>query len=150
MIRGLVLLFALSLGVAHAEDARTDAIVGAAADCLTTGAALTLGAGALTEGNPIGAIASCAIKPIAVSIADQQPEPARTTILHAHGAISGGAAANNLALMVAPKLGPWAAAIGVVTAAVLWKRGEREREYMAICAAQRSASPQLLCVYSEG
>jgi hypothetical protein len=148
MIRTLALIFALSLGVAHAEDARTDAIVGAAADCLTTGAALTLGAGVLTEANPIGAVASCAIKPIAVYIADQQPEPQRTTILHAHGAISSGAAANNFALLLAPKLGPYAAGIGLIVAAALWKRGEREREYMAICADQRKQFANLTCHYT--
>jgi hypothetical protein len=144
MIRALVVsLFFFASGAAIA-DAKADAIRDGAMDCVTTGAGIAFG---LTEMNPIGPVASCALKGAIVEMAAGQDEPARTQALHSVNAVWGAAAANNvLALMGAGVASP---VFGVMVAIGLWASGEGEREFMKACAIHRQlANDQTLkCIY---
>jgi hypothetical protein len=154
-MKKIIAAIALALaGLAHADEALVEAIAGSAVDCVSTGAALTFGTDALKEGNTLlGALGTCAVKPVVLYIANQRPEPERTYMLHSQAAIATGAGVNNALLWLGPKAGiaisgPAAIGIGLAVAAALWMRGSEEREFMRVCAAMRQSNPNLTCKYT--
>jgi hypothetical protein len=143
-------LLALALtGCASMDENRRDAYLAGMADCGTTAAGLSLGRG-LVEANPLGPIAACALKPVAVEYAAAKPEPARTQGLHAIEAAWNGFAINNTAALinVLAHLGlswPVPLGIGAAWAWWQWSQGADEREYAAICADWIRQKPGNVC-----
>jgi hypothetical protein len=145
MLRRLIVCLALLAAGSSFADAKDGALAADAADCVTTGAALAFG---LSEVNPLGPVASCALKGIATAIADTQPEPARTQALHAQSSLYAGAAANNL--MALAGAGSASPVFGVMLAVGLWASGQEEREFMRLCDVHRQLAHDntLRCNYT--
>lgn len=143
-LRRAFLCLALGLSFPAHADAQENAVLAGAADCISTGAALSLGFAELNPINP--AIACLVVKPFVMSIAERQPEPARTATLHGASAIWTGAAVNNgLAILGAGAAAP---VFGVMVAVGLWASGAEEREFMRLCAIHKALDPRVTtCVY---
>jgi hypothetical protein len=145
MIRRFLLAMVVACALpAHADEAIDDAHRAAIADCLTTGIGIAAG---LAELNPVGPLLSCTLKPLAIRAANAQPEPRRTSNLHVVDAMWKGAAFNNIAAVLGATSVP-AIGIGIVVGWWVWSQGADEREFMEICADQRSRNPALACVYT--
>ena len=108
----LLLAFCLTVHAGPAEQAQQSA----AADVVTTGVGLSLGA---AEANPLG-LALIPLKLIALDYAAGLPDGEKQTTQHALNALWTGTASNNLCiiamLVTGGMLAPVCVAIGVVTA----------------------------------
>jgi hypothetical protein len=129
-----------ALQCAHAGE--QDAYSGIAADAATTG--LALSAPGLAEANPMG-WATVPLRLMMVQYAKSLPREQGQPIMDATAAVGWAAAANNLlALAGASVAGPL---VAVAVGYSMWKKGEPEREFWAICAEQRKIHPNLKCNY---
>lgn len=149
------LLAALSIH-AKADEPTIHAIAGSAVDCLSTGFGLSFapaGGAAITEANPIGPIAACAVKAVVIVSAQKRDEPAKTFTLNGIEATSWGAGANNLAVTLAHALniaaGPVPVVIGALVGWYVWHRSADEREFAKLCAVQRklAGDQAMTCVF---
>lgn len=107
-----------------------NAMQAAVADGVSTGLALSLGAAELNpiiSTSPIGLIALTGAKIGLVKFADTLPEPEKRTLIKTSGALWGGAAVNNLmVLMAAPS--PVAIVAGVAAGVLWWRHSSRVYE----------------------
>lgn len=144
-----VLILALLTGCTTLRETAHTAV---AADALTTGAGLLIGAG--TEVNPLitsipMGLATVAVRVGAVEIANRQDEPTRTTALAGVNAVTWGVVANNLAV-IASKWAPWitshlAIASGIGFGWLIWEATADKRELARLCAMHRQTHPDLRC-----
>ncbi len=142
---------------------RNDAVVGAVLDCGTT--IIGIWGYELVEKNPLAdklgsvpkAIAlGCAAKAAMIYIANQQPEPIRSTGLSIQSAGWTAAGAHNIvmiplrALVLAGKItAGTASGIGWVvfagSAIAVWHETAPQREFAHICAKLRETTPDMEC-----
>jgi hypothetical protein len=141
----LLLAFCLTVHAGPAEQAQQSA----AADVVTTGVGLALGA---AEANPLG-LALIPLKLIALDYAAGLPDGEKQTAQHALSALWTGAASNNLCiiaiLVTGGMMAPVCVAIGVVTAAHSWQSGSLERDFWMVCASERQTNPKLQCNFKQ-
>lgn len=134
----------VSLAVAtNAQAGEVEAYGGIAADAAST--ALALSAPGIVEMNPLG-WATVPLRIMAVEYAKSLPEEEGKPMMQTITAAGWGAAANNL-LVLAGASSVAAPIVGIAVGYALWKQGEPEREFWAICAAQKKDNPQLKCNY---
>ncbi len=141
ILTGLVLtLFALT---ARAETA-TNAITAAAADTVSTAAALASG---FTELNPLGFAGAVISKVATIAFIDHLPEEDRASPYGFVSAFWGGAAASNLCWLTGA--GPLCFVLGIATGSYLWDNGKEDRTYWASCKSLRSDNPEAPCSRSD-
>lgn len=141
------LLIALLAGC---SSLRESAHTATAVDAATT--AVGVGSGVAVEANPlIGSPAAFAglmlARVVGVEIANQLPEPQRTEVLTGWSSIWWGAGVSNLVVLLAAS-NPVGLAAGAMFAAGWWQSTAMEREFAAICAAERKADPTIRCVFT--
>jgi hypothetical protein len=130
----------------NANAGEVEAYGGIAADAVSTGFALA--APGVTEMNPLG-WATIPIRIAMVQYAKSLPEEEGRPMMQSITAAGWGAAANNL-LVLAGASTIAAPVLGLAVTYALWKKGEPEREFWAICAAQKKVSPGLKCNIDSG
>ena len=144
------ILLALLIALAGCGTVREQAHTATALDAATTAAGVL--SGSAIEANPlIGSPAAFAglmlARTVGVEIANQMPEPQRTELLTGWSSIWWGAGISNvLVLLAAP--GPVGIVTGAMFAAGWWQSKEMEREFAAICAAERKADPTIRCAFT--
>lgn len=144
MLKQLGAAALVSLAFASSANAgEVDAYGGIAADAAST--ALALSAPGIVEMNPLG-WATVPLRILAVQYAKSLPEEEGKPMMQGINAAGWGAAANNL-LVLAGASSVAAPIIGIAVGYALWKKGEPEREFWAICAAQKKSNPQLKCTF---
>ncbi|MDB5747934.1 MAG: hypothetical protein JWP72_2782 [Massilia sp.] len=117
----------------------------AVADGISTGLALSAGAiemNPLISTSPVGLIALTGAKIGLLKFADRLPEPQKRLVIKTSSSVWGGAAVNNLmVLMAAPT--PVAIAAGVVAGVLWWRHSARvyERADREIAARQQVLPP---------
>ena len=140
----LLLAFCLTVHAGPAEQAQHSA----AADVVTTGVGLALGA---AEANPLG-LALIPLKLIALDYAGRLPDGEKQTVQSAVGSFWLGAAANNIcvifSLLSGGTFAPLCAAAGVAVALQRWNAGADEREFWALCARERVQNPKTTCEFT--
>ena len=140
----LLLAFCLTVHAGPAEQAQQSA----AADVVTTGVGLALGA---AEANPLG-LALIPLKLIALDYAGRLPDGEKQTVQSAVGSFWLGAAANNIcvifSLLSGGTFAPLCAAAGVAVALQRWNAGADEREFWALCARERVKNPKMTCEFT--
>ena len=140
----LLLAFCLTVHAGPAEQAQQSA----AADVVTTGVGLSLGA---AETNPLG-LALIPLKLIALDYAAGLPDGEKQTVQSAVGSFWLGAAANNIcvifSLLSGGTFAPLCAAAGVAVALQRWNAGADEREFWALCARERVKNPKMTCEFT--
>lgn len=144
------LLLALLLTLAGCGTVREQAHTATALDAATTAAGV-LGGSAI-EANPLisspAAFAGLLIaRTVGVEIANQMPEPQRTEVLTGWSSIWWGAGVSNLVVLLAAS-SPVGLAAGAMFAAGWWQSTAMERQFAAICAAERKADPTIRCVFT--
>ena len=139
----------LTLCLTAQADPAQRAQEAAAADVVTTGVGLALGA---AEANPLG-LALIPLKLIALDYAAGLSDGEKQTTQHALSALWTGAASNNLCiiamLVTGGMMAPVCVAIGVVTAAHSWQSGSLERDFWMVCASERQTNPKLQCNFKQ-
>ena len=140
----LLLAFCLTVHAGPAEQAQQSA----AADVVTTGVGLSLGA---AEANPLG-LALIPLKLIALDYAGRLPDGEKQTVQSAVGSFWLGAAANNICVIFSILSGgtfaPLCAAAGVAVALQRWNAGADEREFWVLCAKERVQNPKTTCEFT--
>ena len=140
----LLLAFCLTVHAGPAEQAQQSA----AADVVTTGVGLALGA---AEANPLG-LALIPLKLIVLDYAAGLPDGEKQTVQSAVGSLWLGAAANNICVIFSILSGgtfaPLCAAAGVAVALQRWTAGADEREFWALCARERVKNPKMTCEFT--
>lgn len=136
--------------LAGCSSLRESAHSATAFDAATTAAGV--GAGVAVEANPlIGSPAAFAglmlARVVGVEVANQLPEPQRTEVLTGWSSIWWGAGVSNLVVLLAAS-NPVGLAAGAMFAAGWWQSTAMEREFAAICAAERKADPTIRCVFT--
>lgn len=122
-----------------------NAVHAAVADGISTGLALSAGAvemNPLISTSPLGLVALTGAKIGLVKFADRLPEPEKRLVIKSTSAVWGGAAVNNLmVLMSAPS--PVALAAGVVAGVLWWRHSTRvyERADRELAARQQQPAP---------
>jgi hypothetical protein len=129
---------------AHAGE--TEAYTGIAADAVSTGVALS--ASGVVEMNPLG-WATIPIRLAMVQYAKSLPEEEGQPMMQSISAAGWGAAANNLLILAGASTAA-APVLGLAVTYAMWKKGAPEREFWAICAAQKKVHPQLKCNIDSG
>lgn len=143
----LLLIVALLSGCANL---RYSAQASVAADAVTSAAGI--GAGVATEANPLlgspAALAgSLVLRVAAVEVINAtQPEPARTEALAAVNSVWWGVVVSNTLVLIAAST-PVGLAAGVMVGLGMWRSTGMQREFAAMCAAQKLETPALVCVY---
>lgn len=140
-MKKIILCFAILLlsGCANLQRSGEAAI---AADAISTTAGIQ--AGIAIEGNLLAApfyghgpwpvlFLTGARIAVVEHLADQ-PEPGRTHGLALTNAVTWGAVANNIAVLAGLH---YAAAIGIVAGLAHWRTTAEQREFMALCAAEK-------------
>jgi len=157
-VKALAALLLLALtGCATLEQR---AYTAAAADSATTAAGLAMGA---VELNPLGAVAAVALKVPILLYADTLPEAERADVHQAIGAIWGGAAINNVCVLVTiasgGASGPACFVVGVAYAAYTWRStpatpqvkpfafGEEVAFWTACADYKRTSGEAVRCVF---
>ena len=140
----LLLAFCLTVHAGPAEQAQQSA----AADVVTTGVGLALGA---AEANPLG-LATIPLKWGILEYASRLPDGEKQTVQSAVGSFWLGAAANNICVIFSILSGgtfaPLCAAAGVAVALQRWTTGADEREFWALCARERVKNPKMTCEFT--
>lgn len=153
-----ILAILLAVSLAGCGTLRQTAHEAIAADALTTGAGLLIGAG--TEVNPLitsipMGLATVGARIAAVEIANRQDEPTRTNALAATNAITWGVVANNLYVLAAKfvpmlAMGHASFIVGIGAGWLVWSETADDRlkaEFMAMCNHERKTNPKLVCAY---
>lgn len=124
-------------------DGADHAITAAVADGVTTGVALSLGAGVemnpLIMTSPLGLVAMTGLKIGLVKYADTLPEEDKRTAMKTSSAVWGGAAMNNLLVLLAAP-GPLSVIVGLITGIATWMHMENQYQEQDRVAALRAAS----------
>lgn len=151
LIAALVATLALS-GCSNLQRSGEAAI---AADALSTTAGIQ--AGIAVEGNLLAApfyghgpwpvLALTGARIAVVEYMAGKPEPARTQGLALTNAVTWGAVANNVAVMVGLH---YAAAIGIAAGLAHWHSTSDQRAFMELCSEAKKESPALACLYKGG
>lgn len=146
-MRRLLAILALLCGLANAQTAER-AQSAAAEDLASTAIGLALGA---AEANHIGLL-TVPGKWLMLKHADTLPTGERAHTLSAITAIWRGASANNVCVIAAiatgGTFGPVCVLAGLVVAAQQWESTSAERQFWAICAAEKQSNPRLKCTYT--
>ncbi|MEJ6023569.1 hypothetical protein [Ramlibacter sp. PS4R-6] len=137
----------ISLAVAsQAQAGEVEAYSGITADAVSTG--LALSAPGIGELNPLG-WATVPLRIMMVQHAKSLPQEEGRPMMQSIEAGGWGAAANNL-LVLAGASSIAAPIVGLAVGYAIWKKGEPEREFWAICTAQKKVHPQLKCDIDSG
>lgn len=144
------ILLAMLIALAGCGTVREQAHTATALDAATTAAGVL--SNAAVEANPLigspGAFAGLMLaRVVGVEIANQMPEPQRTEVLTGWSSIWWGAGVSNLVVLLAAS-NPVGLAAGAMFAAGWWQSKEMERQFAAICAAERKADPTIRCVFT--
>ena len=138
----------LTLCLTAQADPAQRAQEAAAADVVTTGVGLALGA---AEANPLG-LALIPLKWGILDYAGRLPDGEKQTVQSAVGSFWLGAAANNIcvifSLLSGGTFAPLCAAAGVAVALQRWNAGADEREFWALCARERVKNPKMTCEFT--
>jgi hypothetical protein len=123
------------------------AMKAAVADGVTTGFALASGAvemNPLVSPTPLGLVALTGVKIAVVKYADHMPEDQKRTVMKTSSAVWGGAAVNNLMVLVAAPP-PFPIIAGLAMAYIGWRHMTRGyEEYDRLVAAQAKPAPAAL------
>lgn len=161
LIQALWLGAALTLGArsAQAQDSweariapvQENAVAAQVADLGTTGVGLMMGA---AEANPLGVL-TIGMKVVAYQKIKAAPPEEQPRLWSAYGAMSWGAAANNLCVIAAIASGGVGAAlcpaIGLVAGFGVWNSESEARDratFAALCEQARSRNPALTCTWN--
>lgn len=128
----------------------TDARYAIAADAGTTAAGLLTGVASEANpllGSPVAMVGMIAARFGMVEYANGLPEPQRSETLGAMNSIWWGAAASNLAILVAGS-NPAGLVIGAAAALWKWNDGRDERTFISICLNERATNPALVCKFN--
>ena len=144
------LLLSLVILLAGCANLRESTHLATAADATTTAIGVT--SGLAVEANPL--ISSPAVfagvmltRIVATEYVNSLPEPGRTTYLSAMSSIWWGAGISNL-LIIMLASNPAGLAFGALAGLGIWQSTEQQREFAAICAAERLERPALVCTYT--
>lgn len=136
---------ALMLATAAQAQPSTTA---AALDVASTAVSIAIGA---TEANPIG-LATIPLKLAAIAHANTLPEGERQEQHLALATVWRGAAVNNLCVIAAIVTGgafaPACIALGAVSVVKDYLTDAEQRQFWAICAAERASNPRIRCTYT--
>ena len=151
MKKYLIALALCLLSLAVHADLREQAKQAAVADAATTAVGLAAGA---AEMNPVGPIVAVAIKPLVLRYISSLPEEQQASAHAAVSSVWGGAAANNLCVIVSiltsGGFGPVCVAVGVAWGWKTWKDSEPERifwEEGCPMLRQFAGDPDMQCIY---
>ncbi len=142
-MRALTLALALFAGAVHAQAEPRMAVDGVVADALTTWAGLGAGAAEL---NPLG-YATVPLRIGVVIYARKLPREEGLPIIHGITAVSWGAAASNLGVVLGA--GTAAPVVALMVGVGIWHAGADEREFWRQCAEFRIGHPERTCNYTK-
>lgn len=128
------------------ESAHQATVLDAATTVAGVGSGIAVEANPLI-GSPLAFAGVMATRVIGVELANQMDEPARTQTLTTLSSVWWGVGVSNLLVLLAAPT-PVGLAAGVMVAAGWWQRTAIERDFAAICAAERQANHRLACTYT--
>jgi hypothetical protein len=137
----IILLGLACLGARADQASATDAALG---DTATT--ALSLAAG-MAEMNPLGAVGAVAVKVATMAYIKELPQTEQARQYSVVSSLWGGAAASNLCWLTGA--GPACFVLGAIRGQYLWKAGEDERTFWALCEAERRTNASMRCEWKK-
>lgn len=133
----------IASSAAQGMDGADSAITAAVADGVTTGMALSLGSAVelnpLISTSPLGLVAMTGMKIGLVKFAETLPEEDKRVAMKTSSAVWGGAAMNNLLVLLAAP-GPLSVLVGLVTGIATWMHMENQYQEQDRLAAVRAAA----------